>query len=58
MEVIEAAILTHNDEDVLDRRGGVDLVDRFVRIGRERAGAAKASRRERRHGSADEQPPA
>ena len=56
--MIEAAILTHNDKDVLDRRGGADLVDRLVRIGRERAGAAKANRRERRDGSADEQPPA
>src|SRR6202047_1401793 len=39
VEVIEAAILPDNDEDVLDRRGGADLVDRLVWTGRERAGA-------------------
>jgi len=55
--MIEAAIFADDDDDVFDRRGGLDRVDRLVgidRISRSR----KSGRRERRDVCADVKPAA
>ena len=44
-KVIEAAILADDDDDVLDRRGGLDRIDRVIRIGSGLGRCAKAENR-------------
>jgi hypothetical protein len=54
--VIEAAILADDDEHMLDRRGGLEPIDRFVSVGGARPGGAEPDRGKRDGGNAGGDP--